>query len=351
LQNDKYPAAPERRSILSCITRMERKSMKAAVYTRYGPPDVLSIREVAKPVPKDNDVLIEVRATTVNRTDCGFLRGTPRLARLVYGVRGPKHPTLGNEFAGRVAAVGRAVTSYAVGDDVFGYNDSTFGGHARYMTMPEVGMMARMPSNLTHEEAAPTAEGAHYALGNLRKAGVGPGQRVLVYGATGAIGSAAVQLAKHLGAEVTAVCATPQLELVRSLGADRVVDYTTEDFTRSGGEYDLVFDAVGKSSFGACRKLLGPGGIYSSTELGFLWQNPLLALWTSRFGKHRVTFPIPRTSREDMEFLRGLVETGAFRPVIDRRYRLDQIVEAFRYVKTGQEIGNIMLTVGHGERT
>jgi NADPH:quinone reductase-like Zn-dependent oxidoreductase len=219
------------------------------------------------------------------------------------------------------------------------------------MTMPEVGMMARMPSNLTHEEAAPTAEGAHYALGNLRKAGVGPGQRVLVYGATGAIGSAAVQLAKHLGAEVTAVCATPQLELVRSLGADRVVDYTTEDFTRSGGEYDLVFDAVGKSSFGACRKLLGPGGIYSSTELGFLWQNPLLALWTSRFGKHRVTFPIPRTSREDMEFLRGLVETGAFRPVIDRRYPLDQIVEAFRYVETGQKTGNVVITVDHEDRT
>jgi NADPH:quinone reductase-like Zn-dependent oxidoreductase len=213
------------------------------------------------------------------------------------------------------------------------------------MITPERGMLAHMPDDLSYEEAAPTAEGAHYALKNIRTANVKAGQHVLVIGASGAIGSASVQLLKHFGAKVTAVCGTRHVELVRSLGADRVVDYTSEDFTRTGQTYDFVLDAVGKSSFGACRRLLTPGGIYCSSELGRFGQNPFLALWTSRFGSRKVIFPIPRTSKDDMEFLKGLVESGAFRPVIDRRYPLDEIVEAFRYVGTGRKTGNVVITV------
>jgi NADPH:quinone reductase-like Zn-dependent oxidoreductase len=325
--------------------------MRAAVYTKYGPPDVLEVKEVANPTPGDDEVLVKVYAATVNRTDCGVLRAKPFLIRFFYGLRRPKHTILGNEFAGRVASVGKDVTLFRVGDDVFGYDDATFGAHAEYMTMPEDGMMTSMPAGLTHEEAAPTAEGAHYALNNIRKANVASGQCVLIYGATGAIGSAAVQLAKHYGADVTAVCRTEQVDLVRSLGADRVVDYTKEDFTQIGHEYDFVFDAVGKSSFGACRKLLKPGGIYCSTDLGFLAQNPILALWTSRFGSRKVIFPIPKTSKKDMVFLKELIETGRFRPVIDRRYPLEHIVAAFRYVETGQKTGNVVITLGQTNPT
>ena len=319
--------------------------MKAAVYTDYGPPDVLEVKEIEQPTPNHHEVLIKVHASTVNRTDCGVLRAKPFFVRFLYGLRKPKHMILGNEFAGQVASVGRNVTSFRVGDDVFGYNDAAFGAHAEYMTMPEDGMMASMPASLTYEAAAPTAEGAHYALNNIRNANIGSGQRVLIYGATGAIGSAAVQLAKHYGADVTAVCKTEHVDLVRSLGADRVVDYTKEDFTKIGHAYDFVFDAVGKSSFGACKRLLKPGGIYCSTDLGFLAQNPILALWTSRFGSKRVIFPIPKTSKNDMLFLNELIEAGTFKPVIDRSYPLEHIVEAFRYVETGRKTGNVVITL------
>ncbi len=321
--------------------------MQAAVYTNYGSPDVLTIQEVDRPVPKDNEVLIQVHATTVNRTDNATLLGTPRFARLAYGFPRPKNATLGCEFAGQIVALGDAVTNFAVGDDVVGYNDATFGGHAEYMVTPADGMITHLPAGLDYADVAPITEGSHYALRNLRDAGVTAGHRVLVIGGTGAIGSAAVQLAKHLGAEVTATCATPHLDLVRSLGASTVIDYTKEDLATAGTGFDLVFDAVGKSTFRAAKKLLRPGGIYCSSELGFLWQNPFLALWTSRFGSHKLRFPIPSSSREDIDFLTGLVETGAFRPVIDRRYPFDQIVDAFRYVATGEKIGNVVITIDH----
>ena len=319
--------------------------MRAIVRTRYGPPDVLRLAEVAKPVPNDNEVLIQVHATTVNRTDCGFLRGKPLLARVAYGLRGPRNRILGNELAGTVESVGTRVGSLKAGDRVFGYDDARFGAHAEYMTMPEDGMIATMPANMAYEEAAPTAEGAHYALNIIRKARVASGQRVLIYGATGAIGSAAVQLVNYFGAEVTAVGNTKNMELMASLGADTVVDYTKEDFTQIGRAYDLVFDAVGKSSFGACKRLLNPGGIYCSTDLGFLTQNPMLALWTSRFGSKKVIFPIPKNRKGDMIFLKELVEAGKFKPVIDRRYPLDQVAEAFRYVEKGHKTGNVVITV------
>ncbi len=324
--------------------------MKAVVYTKYGPPEVLQLKEVEKPIPKDNEVLIKIHATTVNRTDCGFLRAKPFFIRFVSGLVRPKRTILGCEFAGEIEAVGKDVKSFMRGERVFGYSGVSFGAQAEYMTMAEEGMLTTMPANMSYEEAAPIIEGAHYALNNIRKAGVRRGQRVLVNGATGGIGSAAVQLVKYYGAEVTAVCGSKNVELVKSLGADEVIDYTAEDFTKSGKKYDFVFDAVGKSSFGACKKLLKPGGIYCSTELGFMWQNPFLALWTSKFGSKKVIFPIPKEGKEDALFFKELIETGKFQPIIDRRYPLEQIADAYKYVETGQKIGNVVINLEHDLR-
>jgi NADPH:quinone reductase-like Zn-dependent oxidoreductase len=322
--------------------------MKAAVHTRYGGPEVVRVAEVEQPVPGDNEVLVKVHATTVNRTDCGVRAAHPFLYRLFVGLRRPRLTVLGNEFAGEVEAVGDGVRSFAPGDRVFGFSPNAFGAHAEYVVMPERGSIGAMPANLSYEEAAPGTEGAHYALSGIRSARVQAGQDVLVYGATGAIGSAAVQLLVSLGAKVTAVCAGPHRDLVMGLGAVRVIDYTTEDFTRDSETYDLVIDAVGKSSFGRCRRLLRPRGIYLSTDLGPLSQNPILALVTPLFGRRRVMFPIPtqRDPAEIMRYLKDLMESGAFRPVIDRRYRLDEIVEAYRYVETGQKVGSVVITVG-----
>jgi NADPH:quinone reductase-like Zn-dependent oxidoreductase len=323
--------------------------MKAMVYTEYGPPGVLQLKDVPRPTPLDDEVLIKVHATTVNRTDCGFLRAKPSFVRFVSGFFRPKRTILGNEFAGEIEAAGKNVKSFVIGDRVFGYSGVGFGAHAEYMTMPEQGMLTTMPANMTYEEAAPSAEGGHYALNDIRKANVRMGQKVLINGATGAIGSAAVQLAKYYGAEVTAVCNTKNVDLVKSLGADKAIDYTEEDFTKSGGEYDFVFDAVGKSSFGACKRLLKPGGIYCSTELGFMYQNLFLALFA--FGSKKVIFPIPKDKKDDMLFFKELIEAGKFKAVIDRSYPLKEIVDAFVYVEAGQKTGNVVITVGHDYTT
>jgi NADPH:quinone reductase-like Zn-dependent oxidoreductase len=321
--------------------------MKAAVRGRYGGPEVVRVAEVEKPVPGDSEVLVKVHATTVNRTDCGVRAAHPFLYRLFVGLRRPRLTILGNEFAGEVEAVGGGVRSFAPGDKVFGFSPNKFGAHAEYVVTPEHGSIGAMPANLSYKEAAPGTEGAHYALAGIRSARVQAGQDVLVYGATGAIGSAAVQLLVSLGAKVTAVCAAAHRDLVMGLGAVRVIDYTTEDFTRDSETYDLVIDAVGKSSFGRCRRLLRPRGIYLSTDLGPLSQNPILALVTPLFGRRRVMFPIPtqRDPAEIMRYLKDLMESGAFKPVVDRRYPLDQIVEAYRYVETGQKVGNVVITV------
>jgi NADPH:quinone reductase-like Zn-dependent oxidoreductase len=319
--------------------------MKAAVHTRYGPPDVVRIAEVAKPTAKDNQLLVKVHATTVNRTDSGLRAAKPFINRFFTGLSRPRVTILGNEFAGAVEAVGRGVTAFEVGDRVFGYNGTRFGAHAEYLAMPEDGSLATIPADLTYEEAAASTEGSHYALSLIRKAKPRRGQDVLVYGATGAIGSAAVQLLKHLGANVTAVCASEHLELVRGLGADRVIDYTATDFTKDEQRYDVVLDAVGKSSFGRCKRLLKPRGVYLSSDLGPLSQNPMLALVTPLVGGKKVMFPIPRDNQEMVSYFKGLLESGAFKPLIDRRYRLDQIVEAYRYVETGQKIGNVVINV------
>jgi NADPH:quinone reductase-like Zn-dependent oxidoreductase len=319
--------------------------MKAAVHTSYGPPDVVRIAEVEKPAARDGEVLVKVHATTVNRTDCGFRAAKPFFVRFFTGLVRPRVAVLGSEFAGEVAAVGSGVRSFEVGDRVFGFSGSRFGAHAEYMATPEDGSVAAMPANVTFEEAAASTEGSHYALSFIRKAKIRRGQDVLVNGATGAIGSAAVQLLKRLGADVTAVCDTEHVELVRGLGADRVIDYTAEDFTQDEQTYDVVLDAVGKSSFGRCKRLLKPRGIYLSSDLGPLSQNPILALITPLLGGKRVMFPIPRDNQEMARYFKGLMESGAFKPVIDRRYPLDQIVEAYRYVEAGQKIGNVVISV------
>ena len=319
--------------------------MKAAVYTEYGPPEVVRVAEVDTPSVGDNDVLVRVHATTVNRTDCAYRAARPFFVRTFTGLFRPRRTVLGTEFAGVVEEVGGGVTSFAVGDRVFGYNEGAFGAHAEYLSVPEDGMVATMPEGVTFAEIAPGTEGAHYALAFIRKAGIRAGQDVLVHGATGAIGSAAVQLLKSQGVTVTAVCDTAGLTLVRSLGADRVVDRTAQDFTEDEQTYDAVLDAVGKSTFGRCKRLLKPGGVYLSSDLGPWWQNLVLPLVTSLSGGKKVKFPIPRQDQEMAGYFRDLIESGRFRPLVDRRYPLDRIVEAYRYVETGQKIGNVVIDV------
>jgi NADPH:quinone reductase-like Zn-dependent oxidoreductase len=318
--------------------------VRAVAHDRYGPPDVLRLEEVERPVPKDDEVLVRIHATTVNRTDTGFRSAEFFVARFFTGLLRPRRKILGSEFAGEVEALGAAVTEFAVGDRVFGVN-AKGGAHAEFISMPESAPLAHMPAGATFEEAAAVCDGALLALWVLRRTDLRKGQRILVYGASGSIGTAAVQLARHFDAEVTAVCNTKNVELVRSLGADEVIDYTQEDFTKTGERYEVIFDAVGKLSFGRCRGLLKPGGTYAVTDLGFLWQNPFLALWTSRLGDKKVLIPLPRHTKKDVLFLKELIEAGKYRAVIDRSYPLEQVVEASRYVETGQKTGNVVLTV------
>lgn len=319
--------------------------MKAVVHTVYGPPETQQILDVEKPVPKSKEVLVKVHATTVNRTDCGLRSANYVISRLFTGLLKPRHTIGGSEFAGTVEAVGSRVTEFTVGDKVFGFNDTTMGAHAEYMATPAKGAITTMPKDMDFVDAAPIAEAAQYALNNIRSANVAKGQHVLVYGASGAIGSAAVQIAKHLGAHVTAVIGTKHVDLAKHLGAEVVVDYQTEDFTALPQKFDFIFDAVGKSSYGACKKLLKPNGIYCSTELGPGGQNPFLALWFAFTGSRKVIFPIPKASKEKVEYLKSLVEAGAFTPVIDKTYPIGQIVQATRYVETGQKTGNVVILV------
>jgi NADPH:quinone reductase-like Zn-dependent oxidoreductase len=320
--------------------------MKAAVRTLYGPPEVVRIEEVSRPIPGDNDVLVRVHATTVNRTDWGFRAAKPWIVRLFSGIVTPKVTVLGLEFAGVVEGMGRGVTSFANGDRVFGFSEDRWGAHADYLTIPEDGAITTMPSNASYEEAASSTEGSHYARSIIRGAGIRSGQDVMLNGSTGAIGSAALQLLKHLGANVTAVCPTEHVELVRGLGADRVIDYRKQDFTQDGQVFDVVFDAVGKSSYGRCKRLLKAGGTYVSTDLGPWSMNPFLAVVTPLFGGRKVRFPLPRKqTQEEVRHIKEMIESGAFRPLVDRVYPLDQIVEAYRYVETGQKVGSVVISV------
>ena len=320
--------------------------MRAVVYREYGSPDVLRVEEVERPLLNDDEVLVKVHATSVNRTDCGFRQPRPFIVRFFSGLLRPKKQILGTEFSGEVEAVGVAVTDFGVGDQVFGVRADDFGAHAEYVSVREAAPIAVKPADMDFGEAAAVCDGAILALTYLRRAGLAPGQKILIYGASGSIGTAGVQLARYFGADVTAVCNTHNLEIVRSLGADKVVDYTQEDFTQNGETYDVIFDAVGKHSFGRCRSSLTRAGIYMSTDLGFMWQNPILAMLTSLIGHKTVVFPVPRFTKQDVLFLKGLLEAGQYRAVIDRRYSLDQVVEATRYVETEQKTGNVVLTIG-----
>jgi NADPH:quinone reductase-like Zn-dependent oxidoreductase len=317
--------------------------MKAVVCDRYGPPEVLRIEDIERPVPGPDEVLIRIRATTVNRSDTETRQGSPAVARLLTGLRRPRHRVLGTELAGEVEAVGSAVTEFKPGDAVFGVRAWKFGAHAEFACMRESAALAPKPAGMSFEEASAVCDGVILALMGLRPADVRKGTSILVYGASGSIGTAAVQLSRHFGADVTAVCGTKNLDLVRSLGAEQVIDYTREDFTANGQAYDVIFDAVGKHSFGRSRDSLNPGGIYLATD-GL--HNLLLAQWT-RFGDKKVIFPIPpRYTKQDVLFLKGLLEAGQYWAVIDRRYPLAEVVEANRYVDTEQKTGNVVLTVG-----
>jgi NADPH:quinone reductase-like Zn-dependent oxidoreductase len=322
--------------------------MRAVVYDRYGPPDVLRLEEVERPVPKDDEVLVKIHATTVNRSDCGWRSAQPFITRYFLGLRRPGRRLLGSELAGEVEAVGAAVSQFEVGDHVWGVNG--FGAHAEFICVREDRPLAHKPAGLTFEEAASVCDGALIALACLRKGDLRRGRSILIYGASGSIGTAAVQLAKHFEADVTAVCNTKNVELVRSLGADRVVDYLQEDFTKNGETYDVVFDAVGKHSFRRCRRSVRPGGIYIDTDPGFMWHVPVLALLTRWIGDKKVTLPIPKYTKKDVLLLKELVEAGKYQAVIDRCYPLEHVVEATTYVETGQKTGNVVLTVS-GDRT
>lgn len=317
--------------------------MRAAVAREYGPPEDITIEELPDPRPARDEMLVRVHATTVNRTDCAFRRASPWISRFLSGLRRPKQPVFGTEFAGVVEMVGPDVTAFGIGDRVFGYREPQFGCHAEYVVVGQGEYVARIPDHVSFEHAAAATEGAHYALTAIRSAGVADGQSVLVYGATGVIGSAAVQLVPLFGASVTAVCGTAYVERVRELGPDRVIDYQREDFTQCGEQFEFVLDAVGKSSFGACKPLLKPGGVYSSSELGPGMQNIPLALLGLAHRGRRVKFPIPRLRKDDLELIRQALDDGTFVPLIDSTRPLAEIVDASRHAESGQKVGSIVL--------
>jgi NADPH:quinone reductase-like Zn-dependent oxidoreductase len=321
--------------------------MKAIVYTKFGPPEVLQLQEVEKPTPKANEVLIKIVATTVVKEDPDW-RASPGF----NGILKPRHAILGQELAGEVETTGRDVTRFSPGDQVFGMD--SFGAYAEYKCMPENGALAIKPANMSYEEAASVPNGALTALPFLRDKGkIRSGQTVLIYGASGSVGAAAVQLAKYYGTKVTGVCSTTNLDWVKSLGADQVIDYTQEDFTESGKTYDIIFDTVGKRSFSACTGSLTDEGIYLSTV-----PTPVImlqALWSARSGSKKVKFVAaglrPASEKiKDLVFLTELIEAGKIKPVIDRRYPLEQIAEAHRYVEQGHKKGNVVITVNHNNK-
>jgi len=318
--------------------------VRAVVYDRYGPPEVQRIEDVPRPVPRDDEVLVRIQATTVTRTDCGIRAGKPFFVRFIFGLRRPKQRILGTELAGEIEAVGAGVNRFAVGDHVFG-STAAFksGSHAEFVCVPQSGPLALKPAAMTFEQAAAVTDGAVLALMCLESVHPQSGQAILVYGASGAIGTAGVQLARHFGADVTAVCNTKNLDLVKSLGADRVIDYTQEDFTKNGLRYDVIFDAVGKQSFSGCKGSLKRGGAYVATD-GL--RNIFLAMWTARIGDRKVLFPIPpHYTQENVLLIKELIEAGKFRAVVDRCYPLADVVAATRYVETEQKTGNVVLTI------
>jgi len=335
--------------------------MKAIVYTEYGLPDVLQLKEVAKPAQKDNEILIKIHAASVTYGDLlarNFKAVTSKTfnmpgiflfpARMVFGFSKPKINILGAELAGEVEAVGKDVTRFKKGDQVFGYPGQGMGAYAEYLCMPENGPITIKPNNMTFEEAAVIPYGAIMALNLLRKANMQPGQKVLINGASGGIGSAAVQIAKHFGAEVTGVCGTPRLAFVKSLGADHVIDYTKEDFTKNGKTYDVIFDILGKSSFSQSKKSLTPNGI----QLFASFKTPQLVqmLWTSKFSRQKVICAMAPGSLEDLLAVKELIEAGKIKSIIDKQFPLEQVAAAHAYVEKGLAQGKVVITVEHNKK-
>jgi NADPH:quinone reductase-like Zn-dependent oxidoreductase len=319
--------------------------VRAAVRTRYGSPDVVRIEEVPTPEPGPDELLVRVQATTVNRTDCAYRGGTPYITRFGFGYPNPRVHVLGTEFAGTVERTGDQVTSFAVGDRVFGYVEGRFGAHAEFLVVGEHASVARIPDGVDFASAAAATEGAHYALACARVARIRAGHDVLVLGATGGIGSAAVQLLKAGGVRVTAA-ARGHTDVVLDLGADQVIAAAAEDVPDDGRRYDAVVDAVGKSTFGRARRLLKPGGVYLSSELGPKAQNIWLSLASPLMrGHRRVRFPFPLHDQAMIRRIAELLADGRFRPLIDRHYPLDRIVEAYEYVDSGRKLGNVVIDV------
>jgi NADPH:quinone reductase-like Zn-dependent oxidoreductase len=319
--------------------------MKAIVNPGYGSPDILQLQDIPKPAPKPNEILVKIHATTVNRTDCGMRAGKPYFVRLIIGLFRPRWKVMGSEFAGIVEAVGSEVREFKHGDEVFGLNQKTYGAHAEYMCVPDSGAITLKPINLSFEESVAVVEGPWLAMSIIHRLNFRKNHKILINGTSGSIGSSALQLAKHYGTHVTAVINTKNLELAKKLGADTIIDYQQEDFTKLKEKFDFIIDAVGKSSYSASKHLLKPNGLYVSTELGPYLQNVYMSIWGAVTGKKKVIFPIPIENKEDIIFFKSLAENGELKPVIDRYYTLEQVPEATRYVETGEKTGNVVIRV------
>jgi len=330
--------------------------MKAAVYTKYGPPEVVRILNLPIPSIKSDEILVRIHAASVNRTDCGFLRAQPFVSRFFSGLLKPKFNILGNEFAGEIVDIGNRIIKYKTGDKIFGLRGVRLGCHAQYLVLKEDATIELMPENTTYIDCGGICEGAFYALNYMNAIKPQSGQQILINGSTGAIGSAGVQLAKYYGLQITAVGNTKNIALVKSLGADRVVDYLDQDFRKvlDGQTFDYIFDAVGKSSYGQCKHLLKSNGVFFATELGPYWNNIWYSLWTALFKKmpgsenHKVIFPIPADKKagEMMQFFKKLIEQGSLISIVDRVYPIEDIVEAYRYVETGEKTGSVVIDMG-----
>ncbi len=322
--------------------------MKIVTNSTYGPPSVLEIKNVDKPSPRSNQILVKVRHSSVTRTDVGFLRGKPFVVRFFSGVVKPKYPSLGCEFSGIVDKVGDEASLFKVGDKVFGFDDQNFGGYSEYKLINENKMIEKMPSNISYKQAAISLEGSHYALFYIYKIPK-PSVKVFVNGATGAIGSASVQLLKAMGYYVEASCTTKQSKTIAAFGVDKVIDWQKSDISKVASRCDVYFDSVGKSSFREARKILNPGGLYMSSELGKYGQNPLLSIINPiqrLFTRRNILFPVPKTRKREAQTIKKYLETGEFVPLIDRQYGMKEIPKAFEYVETGKKVGNVVVEIG-----